>query len=208
MTADAGSLPRVLLLHGLLSGPIVWNPVREALAGEARFLAPDLLGYGAARRPDCPYDLDAMVDHLAPIVARFEPTHVIGHSMGAIVGLALRARFPGQFASVGTVSIPVFASREDGRRHIGERGQLVRLFLRNHRAAHIGCRAAARTRVAWEGIANRVYPMQPEGIFRAMFHHCHEAHDGAVERVVFGDVVPELAEQPGAPVAAIHRHAG
>ncbi|MDZ7728838.1 MAG: hypothetical protein U5Q44_11950 [Dehalococcoidia bacterium] len=102
------------------------------------------------------------------------------------------------------MSIPVFASREDGRRHVGERGQLVRLFLRNHRAAHIGCRAAAKRTRGVEGIANRVYPMQPEGIFRAMFHHCHEAHDGALERVVFGNVVPELAEQPGAPVAAIH----
>jgi pimeloyl-ACP methyl ester carboxylesterase len=80
----------VLLLHGVGATAAVWNGVRGALAqrGMLRWLAPDMSGHGASQwRPT--YSVGCLAAALAPLLQGCEPTFVVGHSLGAYVGLAL-----------------------------------------------------------------------------------------------------------------------
>ncbi|KAH7923376.1 alpha/beta-hydrolase [Leucogyrophana mollusca] len=85
-----------LLIHGLTSSSGCWFRVAQALADEGYFVtAPDLLGHGTAPRSvDC--SLAALAAALHPLFdARCPPFSIIvGHSLGAVVALALLPILP------------------------------------------------------------------------------------------------------------------
>jgi pimeloyl-ACP methyl ester carboxylesterase len=89
----------VLLLHGWASSGRMWSPLAEALAGQARFWAVDLYGFGDSPRPvgDQPVDINL---HEATVVNfcqqhGIQPRLVIGHSMGGMLALRLALNHPG-----------------------------------------------------------------------------------------------------------------
>jgi pimeloyl-ACP methyl ester carboxylesterase len=196
--------PRVLFLHGVLSGHATWGALQRELGHDAVSLAPDLLGNGRALRPTRPYELDAIVDHLEPIVDRFDPTHVVGHSMGAIVALALRARMPWRFASTGLVGLPVYRDPDEALEFLGARGWLIRHILNHHGRWHLVCRAGAKVTHGWPWVMHRMYPVLPHDVLVATVDHCAAAHGPALNGIVFAGKVPGLAEVAGTPVMAIH----
>src|SRR5689334_21377151 len=88
----AGFGTPVLLLHGSASSSAMWTPVINALKARFRLIAPDLIGYGRTDAwPDGPtFELDdelrlieALIEHLPGGV------HVVAHSYGGVVALAL-----------------------------------------------------------------------------------------------------------------------
>ena len=88
MTPQPLRSPPVLLLHG--SGPGTtaagWAPLIEALARGFRVIAPDLPGFGGARRP-------APIEHVGrSVLAPDEPCAVVGNSAGGALALRSRAR--------------------------------------------------------------------------------------------------------------------
>jgi pimeloyl-ACP methyl ester carboxylesterase len=196
--------PRILMLHGLMSGHVVWNRLRQEMAGEARFVAPNLLGYGPAERPNGSYELDVLLDHLAPLVERFQPTHLLGHSMGGIVALGLRAKYPGRFRSVGIIGLPVYRDRIEALEYLGRRGLIVSTFLRNHHVSHAACFVARYTHPAWRPYARRRFPLQPEENFRALFAHTSRSHGGALEGLIFPGAVHDLALPGEGGVTLLH----
>ncbi|MGA2263758.1 MAG: alpha/beta hydrolase [Acidobacteriota bacterium] len=85
-----GEGPALLLLHGLAANGAVWTPVareiRERWPG--RILIPDLRGHG--RSPHAfHYGYGQHAADVAGLLEPGEPVTVVGHSMGAVVGLAL-----------------------------------------------------------------------------------------------------------------------
>ncbi|MBI2764278.1 MAG: alpha/beta hydrolase [Chloroflexi bacterium] len=196
--------PRVLLLHGILAGKGVWGPVRRELGGEAVTLAPDLLGHATANRPCEEYTLERVIEHLGPVVERFEPTHVVGHSMGAIVALGLAASNPLRFERVGLIGLPIYKDRADGLAYLRGRGLLRRTLLQADGASHTGCIALNLTWRVWGPGAALIVPHQPRAKLRAMFDHSRDCHTGSLERIIFGGLVEELAGRVTAPVAALH----
>jgi pimeloyl-ACP methyl ester carboxylesterase len=93
---QAGDGRPAVLLHGLGAGGIVWQAFARRLAPSWRVLAPDLRGHGQSDKPPTGYsafdyarDIDAMVRALG-----LGAVPVIGHSLGALVALALAARSP------------------------------------------------------------------------------------------------------------------
>jgi pimeloyl-ACP methyl ester carboxylesterase len=82
----------VLLLHGLGATGAVWKPVTRVLeqAGARRWLAPDLSGHGGSDAAPG-YSVGQLAAELAQWLQP-EPTDellIVGHSLGAYVGLAL-----------------------------------------------------------------------------------------------------------------------
>ncbi|MGE0312249.1 MAG: alpha/beta fold hydrolase [Lautropia sp.] len=119
---SAAHAPTLLLLHGLGASAAVWSalaaPMREA---GYRCIAPDLPGHGAAPWLDT-YDYATHADAIARgLESGTDLTGtdlvVVGHSMGAIVGMALAAaredlRIRGVVAfSVKLDADPVFVER-------------------------------------------------------------------------------------------------
>jgi len=88
----AGSGTPVLLLHGSASSSAMWTPVINALKPRFRLIAPDLIGYG--RTDPWPEGHEFRVDDelrlIEPLIAHLPGgAHVVAHSYGGVVALAL-----------------------------------------------------------------------------------------------------------------------
>lgn len=196
--------PKILLLHGFLSGPAAWATLRGMLEREGiEAVAPNLLGYGENHRSLDAYTLEAMIGELRGVVEREQPSHVVGHSMGGIIGLALAAEMPGAFGGVGVIGLPVFRDRQDGLAFLQQRGFIYRSFLRRDGVSHMVCRGMQRTAPAWLPFAPLVLPRQPRAVLRRTFDHCRAGHTGGL-RIVFDGRVDELAHGVETPVYALH----
>jgi len=80
----------VLLLHGLGATAAVWAGMRDALSARTDlcWIAVDLGGHGRSPwQPD--YSVGSLAAQLAPCVRESGELYVVGHSLGAYVGLAL-----------------------------------------------------------------------------------------------------------------------
>ncbi len=85
---------RVVLLHGMTSQAATWWRIGPALAARGwQAVALDLPGHGAMPRLARPLDLDTLVEGVAERLPG--PVDLlVGHSLGAIVALALAGRQP------------------------------------------------------------------------------------------------------------------
>jgi pimeloyl-ACP methyl ester carboxylesterase len=87
----------VLLVHGLgVSGTVV-QPFARRLLPELAALAPDLRGHGQSDAPPSGYAPSDYASDLAELIEDLKlatPLPFIGHSLGALVGLALAERHP------------------------------------------------------------------------------------------------------------------
>ena len=195
--------PRILLLHGYLSGPTAWTKLRAELVGDAVTYAPPLPGYGSEAAP-LAYTLEAVADALEWRLAQTRPTHLLGHSMGAILALELARRYPGRFARVGLVGLPMFADAAEGLAFIGQRGRAYDGFLRNADEGHAKCVRLHRTRYLWAPLLRSLARRIPLSVLMATFDHAAAAHAGGLANIVFSDLVRRLAEDSATPIALLH----
>ncbi|MBI4081944.1 MAG: alpha/beta fold hydrolase [Candidatus Lambdaproteobacteria bacterium] len=90
----------LLLHHGLFGSHQDWYEAGyvDALAPDFRLIIPDARGHGRSDRPADPaqYDLPLFAEDLIEILdgLQVNNTHVLGYSLGALVGFDLLARFP------------------------------------------------------------------------------------------------------------------
>jgi pimeloyl-ACP methyl ester carboxylesterase len=86
----AGSgAPALVLLHGLGVNGAVWEPFLAHLGGwPGRIVIPDLRGHGRSPHADA-YTAAAHAADVAALVQGERDVHVIGHSMGAMIGLVM-----------------------------------------------------------------------------------------------------------------------
>ncbi len=86
----------VLMLHGFGSSMGVWDPIASALQQHYQLVLVDLAGFGRSSRYEGDYSpetqarlLTALLDEL-----RVERTHIVAHSLGAIIALTLAQQQP------------------------------------------------------------------------------------------------------------------
>lgn len=96
--ADAARGPTFLLVHGLASNARLWDGVADRLAARGHAaVTVDLRGHGRSSKPGGPYDVPAVADDLATLVAALgiDRPIVAGQSWGGNVVLELAAGHPG-----------------------------------------------------------------------------------------------------------------
>ncbi len=94
---EAGrSAPTLVLIHGLACRASHWAAQIEALRGEARILAIDLLGHGYSDDPDSDYSMKLFADNVAAAMDNegIRRAVLVGHSMGAAVVRAFARQEP------------------------------------------------------------------------------------------------------------------
>ncbi|CAA7061459.1 unnamed protein product [Microthlaspi erraticum] len=111
----------VIFIHGFLASSSFWtNTVFKYLPEKTnyRFFAVDLLGFGNSPKPrDSRYSLQEHVEMIEKsVILRNNLTsfHVVAHSMGCIIGVALAAKFSDSVKSVALVAPPYFADSKRG----------------------------------------------------------------------------------------------
>jgi 2-succinyl-6-hydroxy-2,4-cyclohexadiene-1-carboxylate synthase len=102
--AVTGAGPALLLLHGFTGTADTWRVVVDALAGQRRAIAPDLLGHGRSAAPGDParYTLARQADGLVRLLGSLDarPADVVGYSMGARLALRLVVDHPAMVRSL------------------------------------------------------------------------------------------------------------
>jgi pimeloyl-ACP methyl ester carboxylesterase len=112
LTAGPPEAPPLVLIHGLGMSADYWTAYTfPALAGAYRLIAPDLPGFG--RSAGLPrFTLGAyrtVVRGLIEQVAPGRPVHLLGHSMGGQISIAVAAHAPARIRSltlVGAAGLP------------------------------------------------------------------------------------------------------
>ncbi|KAL6009649.1 hypothetical protein ACLOJK_000078 [Asimina triloba] len=116
------SAENVIFLHGFLSSSMIWTEtvfpnLSESSKKNYKLFAVDLLGFGRSPKPtNCLYTLE---DHLSMIEQsilepfELESFHLVAHSMGCIVALAIAAKSPNSVKSITLIAPPYFPSPKD-----------------------------------------------------------------------------------------------
>ena len=92
----AGEGSAVVLLHGIGSNSLTWEPVAAALAERHDVIAPDFLGHGASAKPRGDYSLGAFASGVRDLLQMLgvERATIVGHSLGGGVAMQLAYQHP------------------------------------------------------------------------------------------------------------------
>jgi pimeloyl-ACP methyl ester carboxylesterase len=106
---ETGSGPTIVLVPGSCSTGAAWRPVIEVLAGRYRCVTTSLLGYGGTAERRTPQD--PSIAHEADVVESVidrtgGPVHLVGHSFGGEVCLAVALRQHVPLISLTLVEMP------------------------------------------------------------------------------------------------------
>lgn len=109
----------LLLLHGVAGSWTTWTPLLTAAGGVTGrgLVLVDLPGWGASPAPAVPLDVDESSRVLVDVLDALglDRVDVVGHSMGAFVGLHLAVTAPERVRSLGLVSGTTFATAAAAR---------------------------------------------------------------------------------------------
>ena len=110
-----GQGPPVYMVHGIGSRKITWDGIIPALRAHFTCVSYDLRGHGESPVPPVPYTLEQLVEDLEALRARLghDQIHVIGHSLGGMIGPAYARAHPDRILSVGLLSTAAGRTDED-----------------------------------------------------------------------------------------------
>jgi 3-oxoadipate enol-lactonase len=153
-----GSGETVLLIHGLGSSTEDWAPQVEALRSRFTVVAYDVRGHGRSGKPRGAYSVRQFADDAAALIEqlRLGPVHVIGLSMGGMIGFQLAADRPDLVRSLVIVNSgpEMVLRRWRDRVGIMQRRMIVRMM---------GMRAWGRV------LSERLLPKPEHAALRAAF---------------------------------------
>ena len=102
-----------LLLHGLVSGNMAawYSTLALPLSANRRVVLYDLRGHGSSSIPSQGFDLDHHVNDLCVVLEQRVGTEaqvdIVGHSLGALIGLHFALRYPERVRSLVLVDAPM-----------------------------------------------------------------------------------------------------
>ena len=116
-----GEGPPLYMVHGIGSRRATWDDLVPALAGDFTCVRYDLRGHGESPVPPTPYTLDELVEDLEALRARLghERIHVIGHSLGGMIGPAYARAHPDRVRTVTLLSTAAGRTGEDSAKVCG-----------------------------------------------------------------------------------------
>ena len=91
-----GKGPAVFCIHGLTANHTCWQSMADTLAPDYRLMAYDLRGRGESEKPLKGYSLEIHAQDLGALLDHFglKSAIIMGHSLGAHIGLFFAAQFP------------------------------------------------------------------------------------------------------------------
>ena len=110
-----GSGPAVFFVHGIGARKTSWNEVCKYLEKDFTCISYDLRGHGDSPKGVLPYSLTDLVDDLEKLRVKLniQKIHIVGHSLGGMIGPAYALSFPENVISVSLLSTAAFRTKED-----------------------------------------------------------------------------------------------
>jgi len=113
-----GSGPPLYMVHGIGSRKSTWDAMTAELSRHFTCVAYDLRGHGESPIPDPPYSLEDLVEDLEALRLRLghEQIHIIGHSLGGMIGPAYALAHPDHTLTVTLLSTAAGRTDDDSTR--------------------------------------------------------------------------------------------
>ena len=110
-----GTGPPVYMVHGIGSRKEHWDPFVDALKNRFTCVTYDLRGHGESPVPPTPYNLEQLVEDLEILRKELghEQIHIVGHSLGGVIGPAYARAYADRALSVGLLSTAAGRTDED-----------------------------------------------------------------------------------------------
>jgi len=110
-----GQGPALYMVHGIGSRKSTWDELVEGLKDHFTCVVYDLRGHGESPVPPTPYSLEDLVEDLEALRRKLghRKIHVIGHSLGGMIGPAYARSHPEHTLSVGLLSTAAGRSEDD-----------------------------------------------------------------------------------------------
>ena len=110
-----GTGPAVFFVHGIGARKTSWDEVCKFLEKDFTCISYDLRGHGDSPKGLLPYSLEDLVDDLETLRQKLniEKIHIVGHSLGGMIGPAYTKSFPENVISVSLISTAAFRTTED-----------------------------------------------------------------------------------------------
>ena len=111
----SGDGPALYMVHGIGSRRSTWNPLISELSEYYTCVSYDLRGHGDSVVLPTPYSLQDMVEDVESLREHLghEKIHIMGHSLGGMIGPAFARKFPDRVSSLIILSTAAGRSAED-----------------------------------------------------------------------------------------------
>ena len=123
-----GEGPPLYMVHGIGSRKITWDGLMPHIAPYFTCVSYDLRGHGHSPVPAPPYSLDDLVEDLEALRGKLghERIHVVGHSLGGMIGPAYARAYPERVCSLGLLSTAAGRSDDEREKLVALIGQMER----------------------------------------------------------------------------------
>ncbi|XP_022733778.1 probable lysophospholipase BODYGUARD 1 [Durio zibethinus] len=198
----------VLFIHGFISSSAFWTETlfpnfSNTAKSTYRFLALDLLGFGRSPKPtDSLYTLREHVDMIEKSVLeayKVKSFHIVAHSLGCILALAIAVKHPGSVKSLTLLAPPYYPvpKGESATQYAMRRVAPRRVWPMMAFCASVGCwyehisrtisLVMSKNHRLWDFLTklitrNRIRTFLLEGFFR----HTHRAAWHTLHNIIFG----------------------
>lgn len=110
-----GSGPGLFMVHGIGSRKTTWNGLIGELKNHFTCVSYDLRGHGESSVPASSFSLDELVEDLEALRAKLghDKIHIIGHSLGGMIGPAYARAYPERVLSVVLLSTAAGRTAQD-----------------------------------------------------------------------------------------------
>ena len=110
-----GTGPAVFFVHGIGARKTSWDEVCKFLEKDFTCISYYLRGHGDSPKGFLPYSLEELVNDLETLRQKLniEKIHIVGHSLGGMIGPAYTKSFPENVISVSLISTAAFRTTED-----------------------------------------------------------------------------------------------
>ncbi len=179
----------VVLLHGIVGCGDYFGASYDRLGSGHRLLVPDLLGFGDFYRVAAPtgYGLTAhldALDEMAESLGLSGALTVVGHSMGAVLGLHWAARRSADVRGVVALSAPLYLSSGEGLEHIRGLGRLEATMALDTALSRHTCALMCHYRRTAGWVAAAIKPSLPVHLARRGVLHTWPAYQAAMADIV------------------------
>uniref|UniRef100_A0ACD5YBT5 Uncharacterized protein n=1 Tax=Avena sativa TaxID=4498 RepID=A0ACD5YBT5_AVESA len=225
--AATGREDDAIFVHGFTSSSAFWAQTvfPELATANRRLLAVDLLGFGDSPKPaNCAYTLRDHVEAIErSVIDPLDITsfHLVSHSMGCIVALALAAKHPARVKSITLVAPPYFLpcgekASQVALRRLAEKKLWPPLLFGSAVMSwyeHVGrtvCLVICKNHRAWEWLIRTVTRTSGvDFVVRDLTRHTHHSAWNTMHNVICGgaetqDRNLEALAAAGVPVRVVH----